>query len=243
MFKAVTKDIQAAMSRDPAARNSLEVLFTYPGLHALLCHRLSHWLWLHQLRFFPRLVSYFSRALTGIEIHPGAKIGEGFFIDHGAGVVIGETAEIGNNVTLYQGVTLGGTSLETGKRHPTVGDDVIIGAGAKVLGPIMLGSGARVGSNAVVLKDVSSGTTVVGIPAKSVKYEKSIEVPIFEAYGTSGNSVPDPVARMLEGMTAELATLRQRLKKLECDSAELQQANISANKTNPESEIGDMDFT
>ena len=243
MFKVVTKDIQAAMSRDPAARNSFEVLLTYPGLHALLCHRLSHWLWRHQLRFFPRLVSYLSRALTGIEIHPGARIGEGFFIDHGAGVVIGETAEIGNDVTLYQGVTLGGTSLETGKRHPTVGDDVIIGAGAKILGPITLGSGARVGSNAVVLKDVAIGTTVVGIPAKSVRCEKSIEVPIFEAYGTSGNSVPDPVARVLEGMAAELAALRQRLKKLECESTESQQANMTVNKTKPKSDIADLDFT
>ena len=155
-FKTLGRDLRAVVDRDPAARSRFEVLVLYPGFHAVLFHRLANGLWRWRLKFLARMVSVFSRFMTGIEIHPGATIGPGFFIDHGLGVVIGETTEIGSNVTLYQGVTLGGTSLESGKRHPTLGNDVIVGAGAKVLGPISLGDCARVGSNAVVVKDVAA---------------------------------------------------------------------------------------
>ncbi|MCH8507003.1 MAG: serine O-acetyltransferase, partial [Ectothiorhodospiraceae bacterium] len=166
MFERLREDIRSVMDRDPAARNAFEVLTCYPGLHALLWHRLCHRLWNWRLRWLARCLSTGARWLTGIEIHPGARIGRRFFIDHGMGVVIGETAEIGDDVTLYHGVTLGGTSTAKGKRHPTLGNNIVVGAGAKVLGPIMVGDGARVGSNAVVLKDVPDGATLVGIPAR-----------------------------------------------------------------------------
>lgn len=168
MLKSLREDIQAVFQRDPAARSLLEVLLCYSGLHALLLHRLAHFLFRRRLVVLPRLISQFGRFMTGIEIHPGARIGKGLFIDHGMGVVIGETTEIGDNVTLYQGVTLGGRGMEKGKRHPTIGHNVLIGAGAKVLGPITIGEGARLGAGAVILRSVPPKTTVVGIPGRVV---------------------------------------------------------------------------
>ncbi|CAK0771995.1 putative serine acetyltransferase [Gammaproteobacteria bacterium] len=202
MFARLREDILCVFDRDPAARNAFEVITTYPGVHAIQFHRMSHRLWGAGLKWLARMVSTFARWLTGIEIHPGAHIGRRFFIDHGMGVVIGETAEIGDDCTLYHGVTLGGTSWQKGKRHPTLGNDVVVGAGAKVLGPILVGNGARIGSNAVVVKDVPPGATVVGIPGRVVR-QTSTEVEQrraaiahkigFDAYGTS-QDVPDPVA-------------------------------------------------
>lgn len=165
MFGRWSEDIRAILSRDPAARSALEVILCYPSFRAVRRHRRAHWLWRHNLKLLARMVSQRTRRLTGIEIHPGATIGKGLFIDHGMGVVIGETAEIGDNVTLYQDVTLGGTGKDVGKRHPTIGDNVVIGAGAKVLGPVWIGDDAQVGANAVVLKDVPPGAVAVGVPA------------------------------------------------------------------------------
>jgi serine O-acetyltransferase len=210
-------DIRAAMARDPACRNGWEVIFTYPGFHAVLFYRFAHALWRYKFYFLGRVVSHIGRFLTGIEIHPGATIGNGFFIDHGMGVVIGETAEIGDDVTLYQGVTLGGTSLEKGKRHPTLKDNVIVGAGAKVLGPITLGEGARVGSNSVVLKDVADHTTVVGAPAKPARGAGQ-PTDDFRSYGTS-DEMPDPVARSIEGVLATMDGLSNRIAVLEKELA------------------------
>lgn len=169
MFQTIKGDIQAARDRDPAARSSLEILLTYSGVHAVLLHRLAHAFWRMHIPIFPRIISHFSRFVTGIEIHPAAVIGRGFFIDHGMGVVVGETAEIGDHVTLYQGVTLGGTGKEPGKRHPTLGDHVIVGAGAKVLGGIIVGDHVRIGANSVVLKAIPDHSTVVGIPGKVIR--------------------------------------------------------------------------
>lgn len=166
MFKNITEDIKSVFDRDPAARNIVEILVNYPGIHAIALHRISHMLWNKRLKFISRFISSFSRLITGIEIHPGAYIGRRFFIDHGMGVVIGETAEVGDDVTLYHGVTLGGTSWAKGKRHPTLGDGVIVGAGAKILGPIEIGKGAKIGSNSVVTKEIPDGATVVGIPGR-----------------------------------------------------------------------------
>ena len=209
MFKRLREDISCVFDRDPAARNSFEVITTYPGVHALLWHRVSHFLWRIHLKWLGRMLAQFSRLLTGIEIHPGAQIGHRFFIDHGMGVVIGETAVIGDDVTLYHGVTLGGTSWSKGKRHPTLGNNVVVGAGAKVLGPITLFDGARVGSNAVVVKDVPENATVVGIPghivsvkakdSSSGKREAFAKKIGFDAYGTS-SGMPDPVANAIDIM-------------------------------------------
>jgi serine O-acetyltransferase len=168
MFRTIRNDIRAVFNRDPAAHSTLEVLLAYPGLHALWGYRAAHWFWMHRMLLFGRLISHFVRAITGIEIHPAAVIGEGFFIDHGMGVVIGETTEIGNNVTLYHGVTLGGVSLEKGKRHPTLENGVVVGAGAKILGAITIGEGSRIGANAVVVKTVPPDSVVVGVPGQVV---------------------------------------------------------------------------
>ena len=218
MFKRIREDIDSVMQRDPAARSRLAVIFCYPGFHALLWYRVSHTLWRWGLRTLAIWVAYMSRVGTGIEIHPGAHIGRRVFIDHGTGVVIGETAELGDDVTLYQGVTLGGTSLQPGKRHPTLGPGVIVGAGAKVLGPLMVGANARIGSNAVVVKDVPEGATVVGIPGRVVQprpTEKTGEAPCFAAYGITSQDLPDPVARAVKGLIDEVTMLRHRLDQLE----------------------------
>ncbi|MBL8806432.1 MAG: serine O-acetyltransferase [Rhodospirillales bacterium] len=210
-FKAIRSDLEAILKRDPAARSLVEVVLCYPGFHAVMLHRIANAVWRNGFKLFGRLISLFARFLTGIEIHPGATIGQRFFIDHGVGVVIGETAEIGDDVTLYQGVTLGGTTLDHGKRHPTLADGVIVGAGAKILGPFTVGKGARVGSNAVVLEAVPAGATVVGIPARVVNRPKNDD---FCAYGATGD-VTDPVARALERVEADMGALRARISELE----------------------------
>jgi len=208
VIKMVRSDIQAAFERDPAARSTLEVLFCYPGLHAVWGYRLSHWLWTHHLKLLGRWVSQILRFLTGIEIHPGAKIGEGLFIDHGMGVVIGETAEVGRNVTLYHGVTLGGVSIRKGKRHPTVEDNVVIGAGAKVLGAITVGSGSRIGANAVVVKPVPADSVVVGVPGQVVvrSQPRSSGVPDL-----NHDKLPDTLGVAMASVMSRLAALERSM--------------------------------
>lgn len=222
MFERLREDIHCVLERDPAARTTFEVLTTYPGLHALLIHRLSHQLWGRGLRWLARVLSAFGRWWTGIEIHPGAQIGRRFFIDHGMGVVIGETAEIGDDCTLYHGVTLGGTSWKPGKRHPTLGNNVVIGAGAKILGPLSLGDGCRVGSNAVVLKDVPANATAVGIPAHIVRQPQGEAAERrqaqarrlgFDAYGLTKDA-PDPVAHAIDCLLDHTHLVDARLEQL-----------------------------
>ncbi len=226
MFQRLRSDIQCILDRDPAARSKWEVLTCYPGLHALLLHRGAHWLWQRDLRWVARFISQFSRWMTGIEIHPGATIGDGVFIDHGMGVVIGETAEVGDGCTIYQGVTLGGTSLAKGaKRHPTLGRNVVVGAGAKVLGGFTVGDNAAVGSNAVVTKPVPEGATAVGIPARIIQAEDSArreEVAAkmgFSAYGVTQSD--DPLSQAMKGLIDnassqehQIALLWQAIEKL-----------------------------
>ncbi len=211
MLKTLKEDIHAVFDRDPAARTTLEVIFCYPGFHAIQFHRLAHWLWNHRLRFLARLLSHVSRFLTGIEIHPGAKIGSGFFIDHGMGVVIGETSELGKNVTLYHGVTLGGTSTKKEKRHPTLEDNVIVGAGAAVLGPIRVGENARVGSGSVVIEDVPPNTTVVGIPGKVV-YGKRGET--LAAIDLEHGNLPDPTSEAIRCLLDMIHDLQREVRDL-----------------------------
>lgn len=205
MFARLREDIQSVFDRDPAARSAWEVMTCYPGIHAVWAHRLAHGLWGYGLHWLSRFIAHLSRMLTGIEIHPGATIGRRFFIDHGMGVVIGETAVIGDDVTLYHGVTLGGTSWNKGKRHPSLGDGVVIGAGAKVLGPITIGAGAKVGSNAVVFKDVPPGATAVGNPARVIdseqaqKREEKAEKMGFSAYAVA-QDMDDPLAKAIHGL-------------------------------------------
>jgi len=220
MFRHLREDIRAVFDRDPAARSFWEVLTCYPGIHALILHRLAHWLWGHRLRWLARFTAHISRFLTGIEIHPGATIGRRFFIDHGMGVVIGETALIGNDVTLYHGVTLGGTSWAKGKRHPTLEDGVVVGAGAKVLGPITISAGARVGSNAVVTKAVPAGATAVGNPARildrseqSKQREAQAEKMGFSAYAV-GRDQDDPLAKAIHGLLDHAAETDRRFASL-----------------------------
>ena len=224
MFARIREDIQCVFARDPAARNSFEVLTAYPGLHAVLIHRVSHRFWQWRLKWLARIFSNIGRWFTGIEIHPGATIGRRFFIDHGMGVVIGETAEIGDDCTLYHGVTLGGTSWQKGKRHPTLANDVVVGAGAKVLGPITLAEGVRVGSNAVVVKDVPAGATVVGIPGRVVARKaepdekharrKAFAEKIgFDAYGTT-QDMPDPVANAINCMLDHIHAMDQQMQNM-----------------------------
>jgi serine O-acetyltransferase len=213
IFKQFREDIDTVMARDPAARSRLEVALCYPGLHALVFHRAAHRAWQRGWRVPARFLSHLGRLFTGIEIHPGATIGRRVFIDHGMGVVIGETSEVGDDVTLYQGVTLGGTSLEKGKRHPTLQEGVIVGAGAKILGPLTVGAGARVGSNAVVLKPVPAGATVVGIPAREAA-RQAAKTTEFCAYGSTGD-LPDPIARALDNVSTEITALRRRVLELE----------------------------
>ena len=212
MFKTLKEDIQTVFAKDPAARSRLEVVFCYPGLHALWFHRLAHLLWRYKIRFLARFASHVSRFLTGIEIHPGAKIGRRFFIDHGAGVVIGETAEVGDDVLIYQGVVLGGTTLKKEKRHPTIGNNVVIGAGAIALGAITVGEGAKIGSGSVVVKSVPPGATVVGIPGRVVEDRHK---PLLDLdHGT----LPDPVAEAIRLVLGEQEKLGKRLNRLESSS-------------------------
>lgn len=209
MFRALSDYLESIKARDPAARSKWEIL-TYPGVWALAFHRVAHWLYGGQLYFLARFVNHFSRLLTAIDIHPGAKIGRGFFIDHGF-TVIGETAEIGNNVTIYQCVTLGGTNPSDGvpgKRHPTLADNVVIGSGAQVLGPILVGEGARIGANSVVTKEVAPGATMVGIPAKAVLVDVTDMKPGFVPYGTPCSEIADPVLARLCELEREIAELR-----------------------------------
>jgi len=215
MFKKLRNDIACILERDPAARTAWEVLTCYPGLHAIYVHKLSRWLWLHGLRWLGRLVSQFGRWLTGIEIHPGAKIGSCVFIDHGMGVVIGETAEVGDDCTIYQGVTLGGTSLYRGaKRHPTLGARVVVGAGAKVLGGFTVGEGARIGSNAVVVKEVPPGATVVGIPGRIVEdrmvVDATKQAERFAAYAVVQEQ-DDPYAKAIQKLVEHSQELEKAL--------------------------------
>ena len=209
VFKTLREDIQTVFAKDPAARSMLEVIFFYPGLHALWFHRVAHFLWQHRLQFPARLLSHISRFLTGIEIHPGARIGKRFFIDHGAGVVIGETAEIGDDVLLYQGVALAGTTLKRGKRHPTIGNNVVMGTGAVALGAVMIGDGARVGAGSVVVKSVPPGATVVGIPGRLTGDHRK---PLMDL--EHGN-LPDPVAEAIRFVLKEQDRLEERLRNLE----------------------------
>jgi serine O-acetyltransferase len=216
-FMFLRETIRTYRERDPAARSNLEVLLCYPGVHAVMWHRLSHWLWELGFRLLGRLSSHIARWLTGIEIHPAAKLGRRFVIDHGMGVVIGETAEVGDDCYFYHQVTLGvARASGGGKRHPTVGDNVIIGAGAKVLGPIRIGDNARVGSNAVVLDNVLDDTTVVGIPARSVdrKVTRDHKIPGFDPYGIPCDDSLDPLLRDLDQMHCELAELEARVARL-----------------------------
>jgi serine O-acetyltransferase len=226
MFRHLKEDIAVVFERDPAARNTWEVLTTYPGVHALLMHRVSHWLWNSGLRWLARLGSHIGRFLTGIEIHPGATIGRRVFIDHGMGVVIGETAVINDDCTLYHGVTLGGTSWNKGKRHPTLESGVVIGAGAKVLGPITVGAGAKIGSNAVVVKDVPAGATAVGIPARILDQEKSRQRDEtaqklgFSAYAV-GDDHNDPMTKAIHALLDHAAQQDKKLQELSGQLAKL----------------------
>ena len=230
MFKRLREDIGIVFERDPAARHALEVLTAYPGLHAVIFHRLAHGCWNIGLKWLARFISHIARWLTGIEIHPGAKIGRRLFIDHGMGVVIGETAEVGDDCTLYHGVTLGGTSWDKGKRHPTLGNNVVIGAGAKVLGPITVADNARIGSNSVVVKDVDEGATMVGLPAHAVgsdEYNRANGR--FDAYGHRP-SVDDPVAVAIHGLCQQLQSMekfnRELLKKLESSGVDVSKITL-----------------
>jgi len=219
VFDRLREDIACVFGRDPAARNAFDVLTTYPGLHAVMMHRVSHRLWRAGFKWLARLLSNVARLFTGIEIHPGAEIGRRFFIDHGMGVVIGETAVIGDDCTLYHGVTLGGTSWQKGKRHPTLGRDVVVGAGAKVLGPIEIGDGARIGSNAVVVKSIAPAATVVGVPGRVIerpsgetqeRRASTAKRMGFDAYGATRDA-PDPVAHAINCMLDHIHALDQRM--------------------------------
>ncbi len=206
MFGRIREDIRAVKDRDPAAKSTIEVLLCYPGLHALLSHRAAHFFYRRGLVLLPRLISHLSRFFTGIEIHPGAKIGSGFFIDHGMGVVIGETSEIGSNVTIYQNVTLGGTGKDQGKRHPTIGSNVVVGTGSKVLGPIVIGDNCRIGAGSVVLSSAPPNSTLVGLPARVVSYNGSK----VSSINLNHSDMPDPVAEALNNLQEQIDQLRCR---------------------------------
>ena len=208
-FRLMREDIAAVLERDPAARSKLEIVLLYSGLHALWWYRIHHWMWKHGWLFFARALSQFARWLTGVEIHPGAKIGRRFFIDHGMGVVIGETAEVGDDVTLYQGVTLGGTTLNPGKRHPTIGNGVVIGGGAKILGNIHIGDNCRIGAGSVVLRDVPPDSTVVGVPGHII-FRNGKRVVI-----TDPKQINDPLSEALAAVASEVKILREKVSQLE----------------------------
>ncbi len=239
IFKQFQEDIEAYKTRDPAARSAWEVAILYQGFHALMFYRLSHALWIRGGKFLGRFVSQIGRLFTGIEIHPGAVIGRGFVIDHGAGVVIGETSIIGDDVTLYHDVTLGGVapSIDSGtqvgvKRHPTLGDGVIVGSGAQILGPIVVGENARVGSNAVVTSDIPAGMTAVGIPARVILPKDKKKSSEFRAYATDPDGSPDPVLQTIESLRSQVAALMQRVEELESGSEDV---SASGKKTKSDS--------
>ncbi|MDG2252825.1 MAG: serine O-acetyltransferase [Methylophilaceae bacterium] len=213
MFQKIKSDLSIVFDRDPAARSYIEIITTYPGVHAILFHRLAHLFWRVKLYWVARATSYLSRIITGIEIHPGAVIGRRFFIDHGMGVVIGETAIIGDDCTIYHGVTLGGTSWKQGKRHPTLEDKVVIGAGAKILGPITIGSGAKIGSNAVVVKDIPKNATAVGIPARLVD-ESTQKTNSFSPYAV-GKDEDDPMVQSIQELIKQINSQDEKIKSLE----------------------------
>ena len=217
-FKELREDIGSYIARDPAARSRIEVILCYPGFHVLVFYRIANFFWRNGFKLLGRFISQIGKILTAIEIHPGVKVGRRLFIDHGIGVVIGETSEIGDDVTLYQGVTLGGTSLDKGKRHPTLEDGVIVGSGAQILGPIVIGAGARIGANAVVLDDVPKAATMVGIPARMVMSKSARDDSEFRAYGTPAINAPDPVARAFENLRSQISTLMERIEHLEQNS-------------------------
>ncbi|MGY2947002.1 serine O-acetyltransferase [Thermostichus sp. MS-CIW-30] len=219
------EDVDCVFDRDPAARNRWEVIFTYPGVHALFLHRIAHWLWKQRWFFLARLLSFLARSFTLIEIHPAAKIGRRFFIDHGCGVVIGETAEIGDDVTLYHGVTLGGTSWSKGKRHPTLENGVIVGTGAKILGPVRIGEKARIGANAVVIQDVAPGMTVVGIPGRAVIPPHQRRIP---AHGIDldHHLMPDPVGRAIEQLLHRIQDLEAQVARLNREREQVRQDQV-----------------
>ena len=234
MFKAIKEDIDSVFARDPAARSVFEVVTCYPGLHARIFHRMAHRLWHANLKWLARFLSHIGSWFTGIEIHPGATIGRRFFIDHGMGVVIGETAEIGDDVTLYHGVTLGGTSWKEGKRHPTLGNGVIVGAGAKILGPIHIGDNAKIGSNAVVVKDVPAGATAAGIPARILDEARKTQG--FNAYGI-GNDQNDPLSKAIHGLLGHSVAVDHRinfiLEQLERMGVNIEEERATAEKFDP----------
>ncbi|HYF93128.1 MAG TPA: serine O-acetyltransferase [Symbiobacteriaceae bacterium] len=218
MYSQIKRDIQVIFDRDPAARTVWEVLLCYPGLKAIWAHRITHWLWVRNWKLLARIISQVSRFFTQIEIHPGATIGQGFFIDHGSGVVIGETAEIGNNVTLYQGVTLGGTGHEKGKRHPTLADNVVVGNGARILGSFTVGENSRIGAGSVVLREVPPDSTVVGNPGRIVKQNGNKVDPLDHV------KLPDPVMAMFDTIQREMQDLRRRVNCLESENAVLRRS-------------------
>ncbi|MFZ3209066.1 MAG: serine O-acetyltransferase [Geobacteraceae bacterium] len=217
MFSRLKQDIKAVIDRDPAARSVPEIIFCYPGLHAICLHRFAHCLWKREFFFIARLISHFGRFLTGIEIHPGATIGKGLFIDHGMGVVIGETAEIGDNVTIYHDVTLGGVSWDKVKRHPTIGDNVVIGSGAKILGPFTIGKGSKVGSNSVVVREVPPNSTVVGIPGRVVMAPETPSGKMALEHG----KLPDPEAKAISCLFDQIRELERKLNELTTEHEEL----------------------
>lgn len=223
MFKRLTEEIDSYFERDPAAKSRLEIIFCYPGLHALLIHKLAHRIWKIKLRVLARFVSQLARFFTGIEIHPAAKIGKRLFLDHGMGIVIGETAIIGNDVTIYHGVTLGGTSSEDVVRHPTIGNNVIIGAGAQLLGPIKIGDGARIGSNAVVVSDVPEKATMVGVPARlaTSRFSAPGEDKKFAAYGAK-EELEDSREVLINELITEISSMKERLKDVEKQSSNIE---------------------
>ena len=227
LFRLMREDLDCVFERDPAARNRLEVLLTYPGLHAIMTHRISHRLWKLGMRFAARWLSYFTRMFTQIDIHPGATIGRRFFIDHGCGVVIGETAEIGNDVTLYHGVTLGGVSWNAGKRHPTLCDGVMVGAGAKILGPVIVGQRARIGANSVVIHDIPESVTVVGIPGRVVLPEDQRRQP-QRGIDLDHHLMPDPVGRAVSALLGRIDDLEAQLVMLRREQAQGRQEVVDA---------------
>ncbi len=230
LLKTIKQDFKAIFEKDPAARGKLEALLTYPGFHAILCHRLAHALWKAKIPVVPRLISHFVRMCTGIEIHPGAKIGPGLFIDHGSGVVIGETTEIGKNCLLYQGVTLGGTGKEKGKRHPTLGDNVVVGAGAKVLGNITIGNNVKIGANAVVLRSVPEHSIVVGVPGRVIKKKvlRMTDSGVEEALDHV--HMPDPVEEKFKQLEFHIGQLERRIEILEGKGGKMRLYNTLSGK-------------